>query len=202
MELETLNCNNCGAPLQVPESANFVTCNHCHTRLAIRRTESTTFTEKLEAIGAKQEQLLEKITRLERQNEVAFIDRQWEREKQRYMITDEHGRQHLPSEMGAVLTGVAMLVFGVVWLVGTAASGGGPMVVVGLLVVLIGLAAAMYQYHTAKDYRTAARRYRQRRKQVYRNDATTPESHLAQLQHIPTPREYLEQLEEDPPAAD
>ena len=47
MKLESLNCNKCGAPLQVPAGVNHLTCNHCGTPLVVRRTESISYTEKL-----------------------------------------------------------------------------------------------------------------------------------------------------------
>ena len=40
MNAETLNCNNCGAPINVPAAAKYATCAHCGTQLAIRRTDS------------------------------------------------------------------------------------------------------------------------------------------------------------------
>jgi len=45
MNLEALNCNNCGAPINVPPTANFVTCKGCGAQLIIRRTEEATYTE-------------------------------------------------------------------------------------------------------------------------------------------------------------
>ena len=37
MRTIALQCNHCGAPLQVSESARFVTCTHCGTQLTIRQ---------------------------------------------------------------------------------------------------------------------------------------------------------------------
>ena len=78
MQLESLNCNNCGAPLEVAATSNFVTCNHCSTRLAVRRTESSAFTEQLEDIGAKQDEMLNRLKRIERQTQLSDLDREWE----------------------------------------------------------------------------------------------------------------------------
>ncbi len=80
MKTESISCNNCGAALQDPETANFVTCSHCSSRLAIRRHESVVFTEKLEEIGDRQEEMLERLDRIEIQNRIAQIDRNWEQE--------------------------------------------------------------------------------------------------------------------------
>jgi DNA-directed RNA polymerase subunit RPC12/RpoP len=52
MQLESITCNHCGAPLDVPDAANFVKCNHCDSRLAIKRTQSTTYTEELAGLDS------------------------------------------------------------------------------------------------------------------------------------------------------
>ena len=33
MRLVSLNCNQCGAPLEVPEKVQFLTCGYCSARL-------------------------------------------------------------------------------------------------------------------------------------------------------------------------
>ena len=48
MELISVSCNHCGAPLEVPPGANYVTCAHCGSRLAVKRTGSAVYTELLE----------------------------------------------------------------------------------------------------------------------------------------------------------
>lgn len=53
MELETLSCNNCGAPLQVPENANFVSCAQCGSQLAVKRNESARYTEVLQRLDTR-----------------------------------------------------------------------------------------------------------------------------------------------------
>jgi DNA-directed RNA polymerase subunit RPC12/RpoP len=35
---ETLNCNECGALIQVPSTARYVTCNRCGAHLVVQRT--------------------------------------------------------------------------------------------------------------------------------------------------------------------
>ena len=93
MQFETLNCNSCGAPLSVPDAANYVTCNHCSAQLAVRRTESTTFTEQLDQIESKQDKLLEKLSSLEHQHELAQVDRQWQLERESYLVANDRGHR-------------------------------------------------------------------------------------------------------------
>jgi len=45
MSFETLNCNECGALLQVPSVARYVTCNRCGAHLVVQRAGITTYTE-------------------------------------------------------------------------------------------------------------------------------------------------------------
>lgn len=211
MKLESLNCNHCGAPLEVPETANFVTCNHCEAKLAIRRTASTTFTEQLGQIEAKQDRLLEKVTSLQRQNRLAQIDRQWDRDREKLLIADKHGNRHEPNATMAVMGGVVVVVFGLFWTV-TAANlesrsplGGSPFPVpfalFGVIFIFVGLATAVYQFTKAGDFRAAKRRYQRARQAAIRDndqpDHRNPSELLADLDHIPTPGEYLAQLSEE-----
>lgn len=176
--------------------------------MAIRRTESTTFTEQLGEITKKTDEIKQVVTELARQNKVAAIDRQWDREKERFMITDKDGHRHLPSEGGAVAGGVMVVVFGTIWTVGAAAitSGmpfGGVTAVFplfGVAFVIFGICISVYSYNKAKEYRSAQRRYYQRRAAAGRDDVFEPgetnESFLAKLENVPTPDEYLEELGE------
>lgn len=172
MKLETLRCNHCGGPIEVPDSANFVTCNHCNSQLAIRRTDSTTFTEELGEIKSNQKQMMEQLAQIERQNRLEQIDREWERERENYMITNKHGRKSEPSEASAVLGAMIAMAFGIFWMIFTFSlmkdhpSPGGlwsffPLF--GLIPIAGGVGMAIYVYSKAKAYREAQRQYQLRR---------------------------------------
>lgn len=176
MQLEALSCNNCGASLSVPETANFVTCNHCSTRLAIRRTESTTFTEQLEQIESKQAEMLDSLKRLEQQNRLAEIDRAWEREQRSFLTTDKHGRQHMPNEGMAVLGGVLVVGFGIFWTILASQIGGSGFAIFGVLFILLGIVGSSFKVMKAKDYRDAQRRYHRRRSELLRWARSVDES--------------------------
>lgn len=68
--LETLACNNCGAQLQVPVGANYVTCTHCNSQLAVRRDPTVTYTQKLDEIDRRTEQMAEDLAHLRRESEL------------------------------------------------------------------------------------------------------------------------------------
>jgi hypothetical protein len=204
MHLDSLQCNNCGAPLSVPATVNFVTCSHCRTQLAVRRTPTAAYTEKLAEMARQTEQLADQVRHLAWQNELAALDKAWEQEKETYMHTDKRGRRHQPTELGATLGGVIMGVFGLVFLglgFGGPGGGGGPSGMLGLfgLVAIVGgVVFAAHGYAQASNYRWAEQRYHSRR------NALTPESvnlgrHVPfkagdAIEDVPTPEEWLAEM--------
>ncbi|QEG38320.1 hypothetical protein [Roseimaritima ulvae] len=190
IELEKIACSNCGAPLEVPDSVDFVTCNHCTTQLSIRRTESVSYTEKLEQVTADQAQLRERLVDLERQNRLATLARNWERHKKQYEIHKD-GKTSMPSEVG----GIVGMIMGAVIGIFIAIAAPGPMKLFGLLFFAVGVIAGLRSQSLAKQYNRDYRNYRRSRKEILagKHDSDFNE----RLKSVPTPREYLEQLEED-----
>jgi DNA-directed RNA polymerase subunit RPC12/RpoP len=168
MELSPVACNNCGAPLQIPAAAQYVTCQHCSSQLEVKRNESVAWTEKIEQIATidrRTEQLVDQVAQLRFQTEVNHIDRSWEREEQRYMVRDQYGNTHRPSEMASVFVGCVMATIGLFYM---AVGDGG--LVVGPLVILGGLIVGLVGNHQAIKYQNARRRYRRRRADVRVDD--------------------------------
>ncbi len=201
MQLDALQCNNCGAPLSVPSTVNFVTCSHCRTQLAVKRTPTAAYTEKLAEMARQTEQLNEQVRHLAWQNELAALDRAWEQEKETYLIRDDRGRTREPSETGAVIGGVVMGVFGLVFLGIGFGGPGGPAGIVGLfgLIAIVGAVVfAAHGYVHAQRYRWAEQRYQSRR------SALTPETvdlgrHVPiksgdAIEDVPTPEEWLAEM--------
>ncbi|MAG93807.1 MAG: hypothetical protein CMJ48_08675 [Planctomycetaceae bacterium] len=159
MNLETLNCNSCAAPLEVAASAEFVTCRHCSTQLAIRRTGSAVFTEELEQLAGQVRDLI-------REGKIADLDRCWDRNKQHYLVTERDGSKSEPSEARSIV----WTVLTTAWiLVGTAiavSAGATEFLVLGLPGAVICVFVGLDGYLKAKNYRAAYRRYLQRRAQI------------------------------------
>lgn len=196
MQIETLNCNSCGAPLSVPDTANYITCNHCSTRLVIRRTSSTTFTEQLDQIESKQDELLDKLSTLERQNQLAQVDRQWDRERERYLVTNKQGHRREPNRAAAIMSGILVLAFGIFWMVVVTSKARSPSFsLFGLVFIIIGLAVSILNYNRSAEFRRAQRRYYQRRREIISGLEKSTQSF--DPQQIPTPEEYLKQLSRD-----
>ncbi len=166
MQLEELCCNNCGAPLSVPARTNFVTCNHCSTRLAVRRTESTTFTGQIERIDSKQNEMLHRLDRIEQQNSIADLDREWADEQQQYMIAGKEGRKHLPS-YGAVVGGICAAVFGLFWTVFAGAMFPS-MALFGIIFIVAAIASSIFSFVRIQEYDAARRRHKRRRRELSR----------------------------------
>lgn len=197
--LESLSCNSCGAPLQVPQSANFVTCHHCQTQLAIRRTPSASYTEQLEGLSRKTDELSAQIRHLAWQNELATIDREWEQEQQRHMINGKHGKR-LPNPGVATITGGALAVLGGLLFLGGLVNGA-PQLLIGIVMAVVGVGAAFYEHNKSRDYRAARARHLRRRASVTPEnvnlDRYTSPFTADGPGNIPTPDEYLRELQRD-----
>ncbi len=182
MKLQKLTCNSCGAPIDVPESAKYVTCNHCSAQLVVHRRDNVTFTEQLKELADKTEELSQRVDDLTDQGEVAALDREWEFERERYMITTKNGGKHVPTEAGAIGGGVAITLFGCVWLamaigITSSAPDVGPFVIAkvafplfGLVFIVSGIVMSMNSYSKAGDYRAAERRYKSKRSELLRRE--------------------------------
>ena len=116
MQVEKNSCNSCGAPLEVAETTPFATCRHCSAKLSIQRTDTAIFTEVLEQLAAKTDQLSEQVQSLTGHSELAALDREWQMDRENYMVTRQDGARHIPSEAGAIGGGIAITIFGCVWI--------------------------------------------------------------------------------------
>ncbi|MGI9467047.1 MAG: hypothetical protein ACR2OA_08000 [Rubripirellula sp.] len=181
MQLERLVCNACGAPLEVPASAKFVTCGHCSGQLQIRRTESAVYTEILADLAEKTEELSERIDDLAANSELTAIDSNWQIERESLMVRDKHGNRHVPTKGSSIGTGVAATLFGCFWTVmairvtSTAPAVGLFSVTkivfpaFGIIVIALGIYNSMSNFKKAEKYKRAERRYRQERSETDRS---------------------------------
>lgn len=123
------------------------------------------------------------------QNEVAELDREWEIARKSYMVPGKYGHRHIPSQVGSVVVGVVIGLFGVFWTVfafgitGAMAShgnAGGPFALVsffplfGILFTVVGVGMCIYSFGRATDYAKAEREYRERRAKLVANRPNPP----------------------------
>lgn len=186
MELSPVVCNSCGGPLQIPASANFVTCQHCETQLQVKRNETVAWTEKLaqlESIDRRTGQLLDQVAQLRYQNELNHIERAWDREERSYMVRDKYGNTHRPNQFGSLFAGCALSAIGFFFLL---TEGDG--IVIGGVMICFGIGIAIVGNHQAIRYQNARRRYLRRRSEIrlddYRRDL---EEHPEELNQNPFP---------------
>lgn len=55
------------------------------------------------------------LAELRAEKELERIDREWEAERQQFMVSDKHGHKSLPTAGGSLVVGVVGAVFGVIW---------------------------------------------------------------------------------------
>jgi DNA-directed RNA polymerase subunit RPC12/RpoP len=123
MTLEPITCNNCGAALDVPPEANYVTCAYCASRLAVKRTSSVVYTEVLQELDARTQRMAADLGRLQLQSELERIDHEWEQQRQPYLLRDRTtGATFEPggplTALSVVMTALASTLLGffiVVW---------------------------------------------------------------------------------------
>ena len=138
MNLVTVRCNECGAPLETSDSARYLTCNHCGSQLSVQRTASSIFTEKLEAIEERTEAIAGSIDVIRVQNDIAQLDREWVMEREKHLVRGKRG-VHEPGA-GDVIGSAVGLVVGLIMLcAGMSARSGGMMTVMGLFIVMCGV---------------------------------------------------------------
>jgi hypothetical protein len=92
--------------------------------LVVKHADGSIYTERLKEIGERTADIQERTSDIQDQledlslrAELNEIDSEWEREREQYMVTDEHGRQHRPSSPAALIGLVVAIVGGVFMLV-------------------------------------------------------------------------------------
>ena len=171
-ELISLTCNNCGAPIEAPKSSKFLTCGHCGSRLAIKSSSSAIYTEVLDVIEEIKEQnqdISENLEAIRLQNDLERLDRDWQRDYDRFARRDKRGRQTEPNAIGATITGIVVTVFAVFWM-GTATSMGAPAIfpLFGMLFIGFGIFTIIGGNIQAKKYSKAKRHYQRERQNLER----------------------------------
>jgi uncharacterized membrane protein len=178
MGYETLNCNQCGALIQVPITARYVTCNRCGAHLVVQRTGVATYTEAAPRPAAAGEadpgwrEMSGRLEYLEYQNELARIDREWDLERESYMVRGRYGARYVPNAVAAVVMGVIAAGFGIFWTVmafGIAGGAGGLGAIFplfGVVFIAAGVGMSIYQFNKAQQYQSALAAYQRRRADV------------------------------------
>jgi hypothetical protein len=112
------------------------------------------------------------------QNELARIDREWEIERQQYLVADRYGRRHIPTSGKGIGSAVVGGVFGVIWTVmafsiTSGAPDFGPFAIAqvvfplfGVVFILAAIGWGVHCHSRAQKYDAGYRAYQARRSQV------------------------------------
>ncbi len=119
------------------------------------------------AVIAQGDDASDSLSQIRFESELARVDREWELERETYMVTGKYGARHVPSEGGglvAIFLGGGFMLF---WTV-TAYSAGAPAIlplfgIVGLIALVCMGVAGMDK---AGQYREAEIRYQNRRAEL------------------------------------
>lgn len=171
MDVISVTCNHCGAPLEVAESVRFVTCRYCKSSLEIKRTASAVYTEVLERIDERTEKMAEDLAAIRRQNELEALDREWAMRRETLLVRSKNGSISEPSAGVGVVASIGAAIFGVIWTV-MAASMGAPVFFPLFGVVFIGAAifGGVRAVTHAGAYKREQELYEQRRAALMRDD--------------------------------
>lgn len=160
MKLLPLNCNNCGAPLEAPAGAKYLTCGFCATRLSIVQAGGSYSTEVLEAIDTRTQRIAEDVTALRRAEELAQLDREWEACRASYMTGNADGPMTVPSRSVAVFFAVALCIAGVAFTIMVSSVDAPPPIkFIGVIPIVIGIGGGLMLYVKANMYHEEHAKY-------------------------------------------
>jgi len=171
MSLQSLTCGHCGGPLDVPGETRFVVCAHCGSRLEVKRTDSAIYTEVLEHLEQKTEQMAEDLHALRRQQELEQLDREWAMERSSLMTASQNGPPTAPSAAAGVIGTVIAAGFGIFWTVqATRMRAPGFFPLFGLLFIAIAIFGGISTVVKADQYRSREAGYLRRREELLRRE--------------------------------
>jgi len=113
------------------------------------------------------------LDELRHQNEIAQLDREWQIEREQYMVAGRYGSRYIPNKAMSVIGGVLIAGFGTFWTI-MAAGMGAPFFfpLFGVVFVLAGIGMSVFSFVRASQYADAYRRYQHRRAALMNRDDT------------------------------
>lgn len=165
MELLSVRCNHCGAPLEVGAETRFVTCQFCHSPLEVKRTDTSIFTEEVARIAKNTEQMAGSLGVIELQNDIERLDREWMASQP--VTFDKNGRPMGEPTPGAAAFQMGFAIFFAVVCFGMAAGmtsfGAGFMGIVPVGMGIFAIVAAIMGIGRAGNHQTRKDAYLQQR---------------------------------------
>lgn len=171
MTILNLTCNHCGAPLQVPEKTRFLTCRFCSSQLEVQHSENAVYTEVLQALDQRTSEIARDVGAIKRQNELAQLDREWERERESYLVRGQHGQRNIPSTAGSAFGMVIGVTFGFIWIAVTSSSGAPAIFpLFGVVVIVVVIIGSLVNMQKSVNYQKRHGEYERRREQLQNED--------------------------------
>jgi hypothetical protein len=118
----------------------------------------------------------QQLEEIKTQNAIAQLDREWELERENYMMTGRYGNRYLPKTESSIAGGIILVGFGTFWTLMTLSTGA-PIFfpIFGVVFVGIGVVNCITGIRKAGQYQFAERRYRERRHRLLGGtDAPSP----------------------------
>jgi hypothetical protein len=161
MELVRLACNGCGADIEVPDDARFVTCRYCDAKLEVKRTEGAVFTAVREAVE-RVERVEREVAELRAENRLLELDREWDERKKTLMLQNKKGDLVEPSRGMAMGVGFGAAAMGFVVMILVPTQG----VLIGIGFIAVGGLGAFLMHGKAVQYEAARDEYERRRNEI------------------------------------
>jgi hypothetical protein len=168
MGTQAVNCNNCGAPLEVGEATKYATCGFCGSQLEIRRSGGALYSDVLQTVSHRTAAIAEDLETIRLQNELERLDREWMLERDTYTVRDGQGGSHRPGVAGGVAVLVFGAIFGLFWIGVTMAAGVPCVALFGLVAIGVAVAAGISILSKAGACERAEAAYRSRRHSILR----------------------------------
>lgn len=172
MKVLSLNCNHCGAPLEVSAKARFLTCGFCDARLAVEQTGNSYSTAVIEELQETTQRLSRDVEELKASSAIEQLDAAWDRKRKQHLVSDKNGRQSLPTKGSSVVGGIVVVVFGLFWMsvtLGMASRGPGSFALFplfGLVFIGAGIFGAINAFGKAEAYQRDLRKYQAERRRL------------------------------------
>jgi hypothetical protein len=168
LQIASISCNHCGAPLQLPEETRFATCSYCGARLEVLHQGGAAYTRVLDDIDQRTKRIEASVDELNHREQ---LDREWMLSRDQYMIRGKNGAS-LPTGGGggAIVGSVFMVIFGVIWTC-LAASAGAPFFfpLFGVVFIIAAIVGGVSAATKASDYSRAEENYQRNRRQLLSN---------------------------------
>jgi len=113
----------------------------------------------------------ESLARLQREAEVARIDREWDYQREQYMVRGKYGNRYYPSRFAGIASMVIGTLFGLIW-IGVSLGSNAPTFfpLIGIVVIVAGIANGVASFSKADSLQEAEEEYRNRRSRAYRGE--------------------------------